>query len=295
LGRQGVDLYDAGRWAEALTLLQAAEKSFHAPTLVLYMARCEVKLGRLLEAEALYQWTVAEDLPHDAPRVFVAAQAEALAELEPLRARIPTLLVEVRGAGPTGLNLAVDGNTVTLDQARRGLRVNPGTHQLELSGAGPARQYRTAKVSAGENNHIVFVAALPQVAPKPQPAPGFDWDTEAKVVVVTGGSLTVLATALGVYGAIKSSEAASEKDALASDPSCARPDPKCADQWDEADGRRDDFAYLSMGSFLAAGAALAGTGIYVGYRVSQSGTETRVSVAAPTGRGSAGLLLSTEW
>jgi len=55
-----------------------ADAIFHAPTLLLGLARAEVGLGRLVEAEETYRRIVAEGLPPKPTPAFVAALAAAL-------------------------------------------------------------------------------------------------------------------------------------------------------------------------------------------------------------------------
>ncbi|MEJ7728150.1 MAG: hypothetical protein WKG00_02950 [Polyangiaceae bacterium] len=88
LADKGLELYEAGRWAEALDRFQRAETVLHAPTHLLSMARAEARLGRLLAARKLYQRAAAEKLP-GAPKAFLQARGEAEAELSLLVKDIP--------------------------------------------------------------------------------------------------------------------------------------------------------------------------------------------------------------
>src|SRR5262245_22615663 len=45
-GEQGLSLFNAGRWQEAYDRFDSAEAVLHAPTLVLFMAHCQKRLGR---------------------------------------------------------------------------------------------------------------------------------------------------------------------------------------------------------------------------------------------------------
>ncbi|MCK6587495.1 MAG: hypothetical protein L6Q76_07910, partial [Polyangiaceae bacterium] len=63
---EGLRLYKAQQWQEAFDKLRRAEELRHSPTRVLYMARCQYKLGKLLESRALYERVLREKLPKNA-------------------------------------------------------------------------------------------------------------------------------------------------------------------------------------------------------------------------------------
>ncbi|MGK4000272.1 tetratricopeptide repeat protein [Sorangium sp. So ce1024] len=82
---EGLKLYGADRWQEAFEAFQEADRLYHAPTLVLYMARCQRKLGKLEAARALYEQVLDEALPEDAPPAFLEARKDAEIELAGVR------------------------------------------------------------------------------------------------------------------------------------------------------------------------------------------------------------------
>lgn len=86
--RQGLELYRAEQWQEAAERFREADQLHHAPTLVLYLARCQRKLGKLAEAQALYEQILAEPLPQDAPAPFHQAHRDAAIELDEVRAQL---------------------------------------------------------------------------------------------------------------------------------------------------------------------------------------------------------------
>src|SRR5690348_13168824 len=67
LADAGLELFQAGRVEDAAAKFEAAEAAFHAPTTLLYLARCKAKLGKLLAARALYRRLASEALAPDAP------------------------------------------------------------------------------------------------------------------------------------------------------------------------------------------------------------------------------------
>ncbi|WP_437502405.1 tetratricopeptide repeat protein [Sorangium sp. So ce1099] len=85
---EGLKLYGADRWQEAFDAFQEADRLYHAPTLVLYMARCQRKLGNLEAARALYEQVLDEALPEDPPPAFLEARRDAETELAGVRAAL---------------------------------------------------------------------------------------------------------------------------------------------------------------------------------------------------------------
>ncbi|MDI3289612.1 tetratricopeptide repeat protein [Polyangium sp. 15x6] len=85
---QGLDAYREGRFEEAYEHFREAQALFPAPTLLVHMARCQRKLGKVVEAKALYQEVLAEPLREDAPPPFVEAHRDAERELTEMEAKL---------------------------------------------------------------------------------------------------------------------------------------------------------------------------------------------------------------
>lgn len=81
LADKGYELFEAGKFEEAIKAFEEAERNFHAPTVLLLLARANVRLGRLREARGVYQRIIDEVLPAGAPPPFVEAQETARKEL----------------------------------------------------------------------------------------------------------------------------------------------------------------------------------------------------------------------
>lgn len=135
-GEEGLRLFEAARWADAFEAFQRADAIFHAPTLVLYMANCRRREGKLLEARTLYERVTRERLDKAAPDRFKKAQATANDELEALRKRIPRVAARITGAAAGGERVTLDGAPVSAAALRDGLEVDPGRHALEAGAEG---------------------------------------------------------------------------------------------------------------------------------------------------------------
>lgn len=161
LADEGAELFDAGRYDEAVKLFRKADEKVHAPTFGLAIAQAYAKGGKLIEARAHYQKVVNEKLPPSPPPSFVEAQAAARRELDELSRRIPTLQIVLSGAGAGGAKVAIDGAPVaSIDQP---LERNPGDHRIDVTpGSGkPISRELTLREGATERIEIALPGAAP--------------------------------------------------------------------------------------------------------------------------------------
>lgn len=156
------DAFTNGKFEDAIAGFQKAEAAFHAPKFVLYVARAQVKLGRLLAAKTTYEGILKEQLPTYAPPEFFTAQADAKKELAELTVRIPTLDVRATRGITT---VMIDGKPAARGQA---IALDPGEHTLSGTGAGVPEV--TKKVVLKEREARVETLEPPAVAPPPPTA-----------------------------------------------------------------------------------------------------------------------------
>ena len=71
------DAFRDGKYEDAIAGFQKADKAFHALKFVLYIARAQAKLGKLVAARTTYEAIVKEQLQTYAPPEFFTAQADA--------------------------------------------------------------------------------------------------------------------------------------------------------------------------------------------------------------------------
>jgi hypothetical protein len=198
-GEEALKLYGADRWEEARRLLREADKLYHAPTLVLYIARCERKLGKLLEARATYERLVSEILPPNNHKAFLEAQEAAKEELEKLRPRIPVVKIVVKGVPPQSAKVAIDGSPVSVIEGNM-TELNPGTHRIEATVEGANPFIRYFSVSEGGTKDLVLeLRKSTQKAPPPPPT-GAEEGTKGPLA--PGGVVLGLGLAGVVGGAI---------------------------------------------------------------------------------------------
>lgn len=129
---QGVKEQDAGHFADALPLFEKAQKLFDAPTHLLHLAQCQVMVGKLVEAAETYETLKRAQLAPGAPDVFIQAKTQADAELPGIRARIPSLKVELSPKPDKLRNLQLVVNDVLIPTELIGVArpVNPGATKI---------------------------------------------------------------------------------------------------------------------------------------------------------------------
>lgn len=86
--QEGLAHYRAERWKEACDSFREAERLFAAPSVMIYRARCEAKLGNTAEARRLYERILAAPPAKDAPAPYVEAYRDAERELAALPAAV---------------------------------------------------------------------------------------------------------------------------------------------------------------------------------------------------------------
>lgn len=145
-GTAALALFRAGRYDEAYPLFREADEQLHTLPLVLYMARCQGKRGKLLEARALYERVLAEALTDSPPESTLKARGAASAELAELRLRISTLAIDVRGPPPDEVTLFVDGEVWPIAEPRE---LDPGEHEVEAIARSGAKTSRSMDVPEG--------------------------------------------------------------------------------------------------------------------------------------------------
>ena len=77
LGIEGMKLADSGKCEDAIDRLSRSEQLHHAPSVLERLGECQVATGKYVDGTESLQRVVREELPPNAPAVFVAAKARA--------------------------------------------------------------------------------------------------------------------------------------------------------------------------------------------------------------------------
>jgi hypothetical protein len=137
---EGVQLQERNDCAHALPRFEVAQRMFDAPTHLLHIAQCQASTGRLVEAQESYATLAHVKLGAQAPAAFREAQDAGRAEASRLKARIPTLRLDLSPPGESLKNVVVQINGTQLPSDLVGIArpINPGRYHVTMT-AGPGR------------------------------------------------------------------------------------------------------------------------------------------------------------
>ncbi len=266
LAQQGLEAYSAGRWSDAVDLFDRAEKLVHALPHLLYLARSNASLGRLVEARELYLRIGREPLAAGAPPAFTDAKREAAQELQALEPRIPNVTIKLAGPGLESAKVTLNGEDV--DPALVGVArpLNPGTYRAIATS--PTSRSTEQLLQVAEGSRQEFVLELAPVAATPAPvgpvapaAPPKDTGTTKaahpyRIPAYVGFGVGAVGLGVGTYFLIDRSGKKSDADDRFS---------SCRDRGD------CDDSDISAIKGLDDDAATAGTMAIVGYSVGVAG------------------------
>lgn len=269
LGIDGVAAFERGDWSASLARFEAAERLFHAPTHLLFIARAQEKLGQLVAARATYLKLEQEALPPGASAAFRKAQVDAAQERAQLDTRIPVLVPRVQPAGVQPLEVRIDGRELDASDLE-GARVDPGRHRIEARSGQRVGEPVDVEVAIGETREVVI-----QLPDAPSGAAAPTGDTTSVTPAEEGGVQTTtilgvsaigvgvaglgLGAVLGVVSLGKSSEADDLYTRCGGDGGCDEASP----QGVEVQSLDDEAATLGTIGVIAmgAGVAFAATGV----------------------------------
>lgn len=266
-GEEALALHAAGKFHEAFTKFETAERIAHSPVFVVWMARSKRAIGELRAAQGFYRRVVSEALPADASANWQQAKAEAEAELKALSRRIPSIKVVVAAGSATPSALTLDGRAIAIGDP---ITVDPGEHRIEAIGEAGAAVTRSVRVEEGQPTAIVGIELQKTTAPAG--GGGGDLVIPGAILMGVGGASLIAGAVTGAYALVLAGqieEGCVGNQCLASD----------ADKADEADA----LARASTGTLIAGG-VLAATGIVL-IAVNPGGSDTASLRLGPTWAG----------
>jgi hypothetical protein len=161
LATEGIQLFQQGKTPEALDKLERAQELFEAPIHLIYIARCQVKLNRFVEAAENYRKLVRTELAANAPQAFKDAVAEGRDELAELEPRIPALRIEITPQGVEGMTIKIDSQSVSAAVLGIDRPINPGFHVVEVVAPNYAAYSKSVEVKPGAKD-VLPVALVSQ-------------------------------------------------------------------------------------------------------------------------------------
>lgn len=172
----------------AADLFRRAESLYHAPTLMLGLARAYVKLGKYVQARENYNRVLREKIGPDSPEAFKNARTAAEQEIEGLAEKISWVTISVEG--PDEPTVTLDGQSVSVASLGVKRAVDPGEHLVEASADGYKASKESFSVEQGSAATIVLkLEAAPDAQPKTD---GGTTAGGADVVVEASGTQSTL-------------------------------------------------------------------------------------------------------
>jgi hypothetical protein len=170
LANRAYEHYQAGEYGRAAIYFRDAEARFHAPTLLLMQAHSHRHLGQLVEARAIYQKIVDEQLKENATKEFIDAQSEAKKQVELMGARIATLKITFKGMSADKVHVSIDDVEIPTAAVLQPMPQNPGTHKIVATlggdeGGRAVYQSVTLKEGTTKTVQLVFRASGPTEVP----------------------------------------------------------------------------------------------------------------------------------
>jgi hypothetical protein len=297
LGTQGYAALEKGDYVTAEDLLRRAEALYHAPTILLGLARAQAHRGKFVEAWENYHRVVIEGAPANAPPAIRAAVAAAMAEIDAVAPHRGKLTVTV--VGPKDAAVALDG--VALPPAALGAArfVNPGKHLVHASSPGWQAGDTLVTVAEGaEATAAVELHAAPTAVPPTDavsatftttpsndsaptpPASGSGWRTIGWVSLAAGGVGLVVG---GITGALAMSNRSNAASSPCASSPCGQSD---LSSYQSTLSSFHTFATTSTVGFIAGGVLAAGGAALL---LTMHG-DSRTSLAAYVGPSGGGLL-----
>jgi hypothetical protein len=169
LAREGFEAQKRGQYALAADRFERAETLVDAPTLLLGLARAQVGLGKLVEADETYRRILRDPVPPGAPAPFAKAVEDATRESPAVAARRAWVTVTVQG--PPAPQVLIDD--VAVPGAAIGIRLacNPGSHVIKASATGFAPVERAFAIAEGGQQTVTIPMQQDVPASAPPPAP----------------------------------------------------------------------------------------------------------------------------
>jgi len=197
----GDKAFKAQHYEEAAMYFARAEAIMHAPTLLLFLARSQAKLGQYVKARESYIKVVREQLAVDAPSAYVAAKQSASVELPAVEAQIATLTLQVPDVAIDTLSISIDGEQVSGAIVGVPYPIDPGEHRLTAHADGYHSAEADVSLAAGQSREVSLQLARAAGAPTAaaQSAPVREVAQPRATTRVDSGSEGVSGMAVGGY------------------------------------------------------------------------------------------------
>lgn len=189
LATEGIKLYQAKDLNRALDKLLRAQALYDAPVHLLYIARCQVELGQLVEGSESYRKLIRTNLDDQAPAAFRKAVEDGERELPKVEPRIPKLKINVTPANVPGLKILVDQEQVSAAVLGVERPANPGDRNVTVSADGYLPAEASVTLAEGESKEVSLRLDVDPNAPSEPAEPAVaSGDGTSEVATTTGPS-----------------------------------------------------------------------------------------------------------
>lgn len=289
--RQGLDALDAGRYEEARDKLLSAYQVVPVPTIALFAARAQDKLGNWVEAAELYMSAMRQEVKGGEVEVQREAQKTAETERSALLPRIPRLYLKVVGVPAAEVTVEINGRPVPNALFATGWLVNPVETRL-VATTGAQKQEHLMKFVEGKAETVTLQFEPSSNKPTTGATPlspnvtnvQFDSGREPSLQRTAGWITLGVGSAALLFGGVTGAVALKKKSTLdddgCSDNQCER---TLASQMESYNTLRNLSTYGFIGGavFAAAGGALL---------LTAPGPKPTRTLAAYVGVGTAGVI-----
>src|SRR5712691_7270322 len=110
LAQEGQQALESKNYPVAIDKFSRADSLVHAPTLLLGLARAQVGVGRLVEAQENYNRIIRDGVAPNSPHSWTKALEDANKEVAAIPARLPWVTITV--LGPTNPEVIIDSTPI---------------------------------------------------------------------------------------------------------------------------------------------------------------------------------------
>lgn len=293
LATDGLRAVEAERWEEGLELFERAEALIHAPTHLLYIARANVELGKLVRANEAYMKILREPLNLKAPKAFLEARRTAVDEQAALAPRLPKITILVSGEHKSEATVTIGREVVARELVGVAFPIDPGKHVLVATAPGWASDEMEVSLSEGASETVTLelkrkpssVAPLPEAVESPTP----NETSSSKFSPLTWVAFGVGAAGIGAgtFFLIQNRTKHDDANALCGDGRCPAARREEIESLDSEAKSAATFAWIGYG--VGAAGVIAGTTLLFLGR-SSSSSSSKAGVMPWVGGRSAGVV-----
>lgn len=219
LGHEALQHFARGEFAMAREKFERADRLAHSPVFILYQARADRKMGKLLRARELLERCAAEPVLPSSPDAWRKAVADAVAELEQVSEAIPTVQIVISGGAISPVRIEGNGRSFLLTEPETLLSFDPGPLRIVAEDAAGLRLELETFLTAGQHQYPVELlfprivrgvstanSSSPRVFDTGHLAPVRPYRSGAHAAFLLGGSALLFSAVATTVAVVKADE-----------------------------------------------------------------------------------------